>query len=470
MVANVRRDDHHGTMELWQQGMDPRLVVPLCIRENRLDHEFPDPPGNPAKTVRSEARRDSSPTAVADMLDHHPFESDVPGSDTTKPGMKKKKKKKTSAKTKLFRKCRKRSSAADDEDIDKKEALKREALNLKRIQEEEDADIAKLRQEEEESPKLDMLAHYPLTIMEEVLSIPIPEPVECEDDAEELVEFIEEEPEVVEDPEEAVVDLGRFEEQVHSLRLSQMDLRLFLSHPTLFARMQKELRDDGVITDETLRQKLHILCRKERDNDDIDISECRDIFSEPARKGRGWNSNLPLAYRRMNESFTEIDWKKEIEEDPTLSREDMKTRSKWSDRKLLHLVSNYSQKGRDSYHTEFQDGVEENDMVAYDQNLIDGVDLLTYCVHDLVPIVQEQEVFSNLQKELRKIGAVTNEVLKQGLHFYVRDVRLQKEREEAAMRAMEEKACPEDQDDLRRRGGSAKRQPLLTKLRLRARK
>ena len=181
----------------------------------------------------------------------------------------------------------------------------------------------------------------------------------------------------------------------------------------------------------------------------------------------------------MNELSTEIDWRQSIEDDPTFSSitnstpDCMNSKKKWSDRKLLNLVSNYSQKGRESYHAEFQDEVEESDMTAYDrENLKDGVDLLTYCVHDLVPIVEEQAVFNNLQLELRKIGAVTNEVLKQGLHFYVRDVRLQKERELAAMRAAEEKSgCDvigdpsmHDAEEARRR------QPLLQKLRFRSRR
>lgn len=462
MVVNMKNMPYYG-----MEGTDPRLVVPLCIRENRLEEDpAPDTPTTNSSTGKKMdyGRLLLSPTSIVDLAHHLPEGAQLVIPTSTK--------KKTS-KGKFFRKRRKRHKDGEDEDAGRQEALRREAFILKCIREEEDADFAKLREEEESSPKLDMLVHYPLTLMEEVLSIPIPEPVG--DDVNGEDGEVDVKPAPLEDPDKKAVDLGKFKEQVHALRPSQMELRYLLSHPTLFAKLQRELRCEGVITDETLKQKLHILCRPSVGDDTIDLSKCRDIFSEPAHKDRGWGSNLPMAYRRMNASFVEIDWQKEIEDDPTLfsakSREEMKTKSKWSDRKLHKLVSNYSQKGRDSYHTEFMDGVDENDMMAYDQSLMDGVDLLTFCVHDLVPIVQEHEVFTNLQKDLRKMGAVTNEVLKQGLHFYVRDIRIQKQREEAAAQATEEKVSSEDlQPDLcHTPTRTTKSKPLLTKLRLRAR-
>lgn len=442
------------------QMMDPRLVVPLCIVENRLQGELVPPPRDPASPNMTgkttyDPRVLSSPTSVLDVVDNISV------------GNKKPKKKTKKSKSKLFR-VKKKKREEDENDAARQDALRKEAVRLKRIRDQEDADFAKLRAEEESSPKLDMLVRYPLTLMEEVLGVPLHEPPESDIDDDE-----DEDPEppkrILDDPEAKALDLGRFKKKVHELRLSKMDLRKFVSNKECFARMQRELRDGGVITDETLRQKIHILCRPTMVGNNIDSSECTDIFSMPASRNRGWNSNLPSAYRRMNEYSTEIDWKQEIENDPTLpsanTQESMKTKKNWSDVKLLSVVSNYSQKGRDSYHNEFQDGVEESDMVAYDrndQNLKEGVDLLTYCVHDLVPIVQEDEVFANLQAELRKIGAVTNEVLKQGLHFYVRDVRLQKERKEAALRAVEEKQVM-NEDEQHRSDQTAKRQPLLVK-------
>lgn len=65
-------------------------------------------------------------------------------------------------------------------------------------------------------------------------------------------------------------------------------------------------------------------------------------------------------------------------------------------------------------------------------------------------------------------------VLKQGLHFYVRDVRKMKEQEEAAFQSAEEKLCPpEECDEILDSGGARttkQRLPLLAKLRLRVRK
>lgn len=446
------------------KAVDPRFAVPLCVQENRLAGDLL-PPNSPhmAKTAFNPRRDRASPTSVKAVLNALPRD--------TKDAEAKSKKKNKKSKGKLFR-TRRRVPKEHSEDIDiaRQKALRKQALRLKRIRDEEDADFGKLRAEEETSPKLDMLAHYPLTLMEEVLSIPIRPSVDSDEEEEEE----EAEPSgPIKGTEVEVIDLGRFKDQVYELRLSKMDLRQFVSHEGNFARLQKELRMGGVITDETLRQRIHVLCRPDVNGDGDDASKCRDIFSTPACRNRGFGSNLPSAYRRMNEFSTEIDWRQEIEKDPTLpssnTQESMKTKKNWSDVKLLNLVSNYSQKGRDSYHTQFQDAVEESDMVASDRNLKDGVDLLTYCVHDLVPIVQEQEVFTNLQEELRKIGAVTNEVLKQGLHFYVRDVRLQKERQEAAIRAMEEKQCGDMKDEgSRHDSGGTKRKPLLTKLRLRS--
>jgi hypothetical protein len=447
MAATMKNKPYYG-----MEGMDPRLVVPLCIRENRLEED----PALDSDTSYSGTGKEldygrllSSPTSIVDLVHSLPE-----GAQLVIPTSKKKKK----SKVKLFRKRRKKLKDEEDQDAGKQEALRLEAFVLKRIREEEDTDFAKLRAEEESSPKLDMLVHYPLTLMEEVLSIPIPEPVGNDENGEDVNEA-DVTPASVEHQEKPVVNLGRFEEQVHALRPSQMELRHFLSHPTLFAQLQQDLRYEGVITDETLRQKLHFLCRPSEGDDSFDLSNCRDIFSEPAHKERSWGSNLPMAYRRMNESFVEIDWQKETECSAYL-RGEMKSKSKWNDRKLHSL--------RDSYHTEFEDGVDENDMRAYDQGLMDEVDLLTYCVHDLVPIVQEHEVFANLQKELRRLGAVTNEVLKQGLHFYVRDIRIQKQREEAAARATEEKVSSEDlQPGLCHTPTTrtTRSKPLLTKLR-----
>lgn len=442
------------------QTMDHRLVVPLCIVENMLQGELAPPPRDPeSPNMTGKAMCDprvlSSPTSVLDVVDNISVVNKNP-----------KKKKSKKSKSKLFR-VKKKKCEDNENDEARQEALRKEAVRLKRIRDQEDADFAKLRAEEESSPKLDMLVHYPLTLMEEVLGIPVPEPPgNIDEDGD-----VNPEPPkpIFGDPEAKALDLGRFKEKVHELRLSKMDLRKFVSLNGCFTRLQQKLRDGGVITDETLRQKLHVLCRAIIDGNNLDSSECRDIFSMPTSRNRGWNSNLPSAYRRMNEYSTEIDWKKEIENDPTLpsanTQESMKTKKNWSDVKLLSVVSNYSQKGRDSYHNEFQDEVDESDMLAYDrndQNLREGVDLLTYCVHDLVPIVQEDDVFANLQAELRKIGAVTNEVLKQGLHFYVRDVRLQKERRKAALRALEEKQMM-NEDERHCKAQAAKRQPLLGK-------
>lgn len=470
MVATMQ---NQGPLEM--QEIDPRLVVPLCIRENRLEGDYLLPPKFPLVITKATALVPgvlASPTSITEVIECLPDSGDN-WKETDENGLTKRKdKKKKKLKGKIFRS--KKRSAKDEAELAKQEVLRRTALRMQHIQQEEDDDFAKLRFEEGESPKLDTLVHYPLTLMEQVLSIPLPEPEETDDEDEEEEELGEEalqqqpvEPEVVQ-----VLDLGRFEADVHKLRVSKLDLRRFVSHPTKFAQLQQELRDRRCITDETLRQNIHVFCQREN----IDGSECHDIFSEHSDRRKGWSCNLPLAYRRMNKIPKEmIDWRKSVEDDPTmlsLSASSESTpdcpngRKKRSDRKLF--------KGRESYNeAEIQDEAEGGDLLAYErENLQDGVDLLTYCVQDLIPLVEQQDVFTNLQLELRKIGAVTNEVLKQGLHFYVRDVRLQKERESAALHdELEEKNSADLPGDpsLANEGGR-KRQPLLRKLRFRSRR
>ena len=468
------------------QMIDPRLVVPLCIRENILEGDYLLPPVSPHVLSKASLGTEvlASPTSIIEAIECLPHGGE--GSQRIdkhgKENNKSKKKKKKKSKPQLFRP--KKRSAKDEAEKAKQEVLRRAALRVKLIQEEEDADFAEIRLEEEESPKLDMLVHYPLTLMEEVLSIPIPEQEETdeEEDDEES-----EECEALEPKDSAVttvMNLGKFEADVHSLRVSQMDLRRFLSHPSKFAELQKELREGRCITDETLRQKMHVFCRR----DDIGTPDSgRDIFSEPYGRKRGWSTKLPMAYRRMQVFPASMDWRQFADADPDLSAalntetpnsddNTQSTKKKKSDRKILNNASSKSQKGKDSSHEEDRDdAAEESDTEAYDkEKLKDGVGLLTYCVRDVVPIVEDEDVFANLQHELRKIGAVTNEVLKQGLHFYVRDVRLQKERELAAanMQTSEEKSysgvtrgpsTSEENADIRHK-------PLLQKLRFRSRR
>lgn len=469
------------------QLIDPRLVVPLCIRENILEGDYLLPPESPHALTKASLDTGvlASPTSIIEAIECLPHGGE--GSQRIdkhgKENNKSRKKKNKKSKPKLFRP--KKRGAKDEAEKAKQEVLRRAALRMKLIQEEEDADFAALRLEEEESPKLDMLVHYPLTLMEEVLSIPTPDSEETdeEEDGQENEEYEAPHPK---SPEVAtVLDLGKFETDVHSLRVSQMVLRRFVSHPSKFAELQKELREGRCITDETLRQKLHVFCQR----DDVDTSYAgRDFFSEPSDRKRGWSTKLPMAYRRMQVFPATIDWRQFADADPHLSaalrmetpNDDNNihaTKKKKSDRKILKNVPSKSLKGKDSSHEEDQDDAAEDSLAeAYynKEKLKGGVGLLSYCVRDVVPIVEDEDVFANLQHELKKIGAVTNEVLKQGLHFYVRDVRLQRERELAAanMQTSEEKGCSDviGGPSMREENGDKRHKPLLQKLRFRSRR
>ena len=491
-----------------QQLVDPRFVVPLCIRENRLEDDYLLPPESPNMMATNNNNNNNnskagghlahvvepeilaSPTSIIEVIELLPHGGEGSQNNNYKESFidtfgkenhgssNGKKKKKKKSKPKLFRS--KKRSAKDEAEKAKQEVLRRAALRMMQIQAEEDADFAALRQEEEESPKLDMLVHYPLTLMEEVLSIPIPEREDTDqedsnDDEEEREVARQKEPEA-----EKIIDLGRFEADVHSLRVSQMDLRRFLSQPNKFAELQKELREGRCITDETLRQRMHVLCR----SNESDSS--RDIFSEIYGQRRGWSTQLPKAYRRMQVFPATVDWRVFAKADVDLSaildgeiHSDDEyihggIKKKKSDRKLPSPVAKKSPRGKDpSIGDDEDDAEEEIDTEVYDKEMLqDGVDLLSYCARDVVPIVEDEDVFANLQHELRKIGAVTNEVLKQGLHFYVRDVRLQKERELAAatMQTSEEYNGVDVTSDpsLREVGGVKRRKPLLQKLRFRS--
>jgi len=443
------------------QGIDPRMIVPLCIRENQLEGDML-PPGSPTSEGASkgsthplaDTRLLSSPTSIAKFVENTP----LIGGKGDSTGFKDKPAKTKKKKGKLFRSRRK---GAKDE-IDPSEIAKqKEALRQQQIQEEEDADFAKLRSEEEASPKLDMLVHYPATLMEDVLSMPATEPDTEDSNAEESNEAMREQHSPVDDPVGKKLDLGRFEKDVVALRMSQMELRKFVSQRSKFTRLQQELRSRRAITDETLKQQLHILCRDEMEEEDDEIAKGHDIFSEPADRGPvGFTCKLAIAYKRMNAVPAVVKWREWLENNPTIN-EPTRSRKKRSDRKLL---LNRVQLGKE---TETQEEGEEG------ENLLDGVDLLSFCVNDLVPIVEEDEVFVNLQRELRKNCAITNEVLKQGLHFYVRDVKVQKEREEAATRSFEEEKHStehESQSSLEDSHGAAKRRPFLKKLRFRSKR
>jgi hypothetical protein len=460
--------------QLHESFIDSLMTEPLCVRANRLEEDG-RAPGSPDATKMS-ANNElilSSPTSIMELLDALPEEEmsllrDRQSKRDSKKESKteKKKKKRKKDKKKLFRPVRRKGKEEEESSSSALDMLE-VPLTPQEIEEAEEADFWKLREEEENKTRLDNLMTYPLTIMEEVMMMSIPDSEE-ETDGEYNHEP---KPMPPEDPEQTV-DLGRFEKDVERLRLSQMDLRHFVSDATKFARMQQELRDRRCITNETLRQTMYILCSSGKEEEDD--SHFRDIFSEPAHRKKGWNKNVPLAYRRMNEFTLEIDWNKTIEDDEE-DPEYIKSKKKWTESSLLKVVTNYSQKGRESYHTKFQDGVEEKGMVAYGEKFQDGVELLKYCARDLIPIVKEELAFRNLQRELRKIGAVTNGVLKQGLHFYVRDNRLRQERLAEAASYAYQKECfdgyPGDEDPWSHEydEGDQKRLSLLKKLRLRPR-
>jgi len=436
--------------------IDPRLVVPLCIRENRLEEDYLLPPESPPTSGANPTPvLFPSPTSIIEAIDCLPQ-----GIDRGDKASKKASDKQKRSKGKLFRKNHK--SAKVEAERVKEEVLRRAALRLQEIQEDEVADFAKLRWDEGEGPKLDMLVQYPLTLMEEVLNMPVPEHYDTGNEDGEEVEGAEEthvkasKPNTVEPDAAPALVLGEHESNLHKLRVSQRELRHFVSHPTKFAQLQKELRDRRCITDETLRQQLHIFCQKDEKD------EYHDIFSEPANRNRGWSCELPRAYRRINKVQPEvIDWSQTIENNPEFVAAMIEKTSK--------AIDDLDIKKKDN-DREYQDEVDKSDMEINNRdNLRAGVELLSYCVRDLVPIVEEQEVFFNLQVELRKIGAVTNEVLKQGLHFYVRDVRLQKEREQA----IKENALTDlllDASPIRATATTGKRRPLLKKLKFRSRR
>ena len=129
MVATM----HHQRVE--QQEIDPRLVVPLCIRENRLEGDYllpPDSPHSTKATLRLDPGVLASPTSIIEAIECLPDKGDIKsiGGEEDKHSNSKKKKKKS--KGKLFRS--KRNSAKDEAERTKKEVLRRAALQMKRIQ------------------------------------------------------------------------------------------------------------------------------------------------------------------------------------------------------------------------------------------------------------------------------------------------------------------------------------------------
>ena len=88
---------------------------------------------------------------------------------------------------------------------------------------------------------------------------------------------------------------------------------------------------------------------------------------------------------------------------------------------MVDLYRSSSSSGSSDELGSFSSCDNDNDHHDPQQRFQRQLDHLKYSESDLAQLLQQKGGFRRLQQSLRKSGAVTNQLLKQGLHFYVRD-------------------------------------------------